>query len=212
MADRILWMRETHTSKVAGHFGITNTLQNLQTYVYWPRMQQDVARFMRGCTLCSISKPSNRKLGLYMPLPVPTRPWESISIDLLVDCPKWEEVTIIFSWSLIDFLRWWSLCHARSQSWERKPHGFFFNMCGYTLVFLHQLSLIGIADFLVAFGDLCGTWWTLSYKEAPPFIYKLTAKSRWWTALWYISWEATTQDIQRYGMRIFPIYSLLSIG
>ncbi|KAI5317368.1 hypothetical protein L3X38_037075 [Prunus dulcis] len=38
--------------------------------------------------LCNTSKPSNRKLGLYLLLPVPSRPWESISIDFLGGLPK----------------------------------------------------------------------------------------------------------------------------
>ncbi|GKC07671.1 transposable element [Tanacetum coccineum] len=48
MGDRVRWMREAHTSKVAGHFGVTKTLQNLQRYVFWPRMHQDVAQFVKG--------------------------------------------------------------------------------------------------------------------------------------------------------------------
>jgi len=47
-------------------------------------MREQVAKFVRGCALCSTSKPSNRKLGLYMPLPVPSRPWESISMDYFI--------------------------------------------------------------------------------------------------------------------------------
>ncbi|GKA69579.1 transposon ty3-I gag-pol polyprotein [Tanacetum coccineum] len=87
-AERVQWMREAHTSKVVGHFGVTKTLQNLQRYVFWPRMHQDVNRFVKGCILCSTSKPSNRKVGLYTPLPVPSRPWESISMDFLGGLPK----------------------------------------------------------------------------------------------------------------------------
>ncbi|GJT18490.1 transposon ty3-I gag-pol polyprotein [Tanacetum coccineum] len=84
----VQWMREAHTSKVAGHFGVTKTLQNLQRYVFWPQMHQDVNRFGKGCILCSTSKPFNRKVGLYTPLPVPSRPWESISMDFLGGLPK----------------------------------------------------------------------------------------------------------------------------
>ncbi|CAL8998775.1 unnamed protein product [Prunus brigantina] len=86
--DRLQWIREAHTSKVAGHFGVEKTLLNLRRYVYWPKMHLDVSRYIRGCVLCNISKPSNRKLGLYLPLPVPTRPWESISMDFLGGLPK----------------------------------------------------------------------------------------------------------------------------
>jgi hypothetical protein len=87
-ADRVGWIREAHSSKVAGHFGCEKTLKNLERYVYWPRMRVDVERFIRGCTLCNISKPTNRKMGLYMPLPVPSRPWESISMDFLGGLPR----------------------------------------------------------------------------------------------------------------------------
>ncbi|CAL2259851.1 unnamed protein product [Prunus armeniaca] len=86
--DRLQWIREAHTSKVAGHFGVEKTLLNLRRYVYWPKMHLDVSRYIRGCVLCNTSKPSNRKLGLYLPLPVPTRPWESISMDFLGGLPK----------------------------------------------------------------------------------------------------------------------------
>ncbi|CAL8120214.1 unnamed protein product [Prunus armeniaca] len=86
--DRLQWIREAHTSKVAGHFGVEKTLLNLRRYVYRPKMHLDVSRYIRGCVLCNTSKPSNRKLGLYLPLPVPTRPWESISMDFLGGLPK----------------------------------------------------------------------------------------------------------------------------
>ena len=76
--DRLMWLREAHTSRVAGHFGMNKTLLNLRRYVFWPKMQDDVTKYCRGCKLCCTSKPSNRKMGLYLPLPVPTRPWESI--------------------------------------------------------------------------------------------------------------------------------------
>ena len=37
--------------------------------------------------MCLTSKPSNRKLGLYTPLPAPSRPWESISMDFVGGFP-----------------------------------------------------------------------------------------------------------------------------
>ena len=46
-------------------------------------MLESVSCFIKGCSLCAVSKPSNSKLGLYTPLLVPSRPWESISMDFV---------------------------------------------------------------------------------------------------------------------------------
>ncbi|KAI5335209.1 hypothetical protein L3X38_025342 [Prunus dulcis] len=50
--------------------------------------KDDVSRYIRGCVLSNTSKPSNKKLGLYLPLPVPSRPSESILMDFLGRLPK----------------------------------------------------------------------------------------------------------------------------
>eukprot|EP01018_Ginkgo_biloba_P029677 Gb_20755 [translate_table: standard] len=76
-------IREAYHSKVAGHFGMKKTISHLHCYFYWPKITTNVERHVRACSLCSISKPSNQKLGKYQPLPVPERPWESISMDFL---------------------------------------------------------------------------------------------------------------------------------
>ena len=81
--EHLQLIREAHTSKVAGKFGVGKIVANLQRYVYWSKMQEQVARFIRGCMLCCTNKPSNRKQGLYHPLPVSTHPWESISMDFV---------------------------------------------------------------------------------------------------------------------------------
>ena len=66
---------------------MNKTLLNLRQYFFWPKMQDDVTKYCRGCKLCCTSKLSNRKMGLYLPLPVPARPWESISMDFLGGLP-----------------------------------------------------------------------------------------------------------------------------
>ena len=50
-------------------------------------MNQSVSRYVRGCFLCATSKLSNQKLGLYTPLLVRSRPWESISMDFVGGLP-----------------------------------------------------------------------------------------------------------------------------
>lgn len=80
---RLPLIREAHTSLLAGHFGIHKIVANLQRYVYWPNMVPKVEWYVKRCTVCNTSKPNNKKLALYIPLPVPSRPWESISMDFL---------------------------------------------------------------------------------------------------------------------------------
>ena len=50
-------------------------------------MIEIISKYIKGCVMCSTSKPSNRKLGLYTPLPVPSCPWESISMDFVGGFP-----------------------------------------------------------------------------------------------------------------------------
>jgi hypothetical protein len=72
---------------MAGYFGVGKMVVNLQRYCYWPKMNESVSRYVRWCSLCATSKPNNRKLGMYTPLPVPCCPWESISIDFVGGSP-----------------------------------------------------------------------------------------------------------------------------
>jgi hypothetical protein len=85
--ERINIIREVHSSLIAGHFGVGKIVANLQRYCYWPKMNESVSRYVRGCSLRATSKPSNQKLGLYTPLPVPSLPWESISMDFVGGLP-----------------------------------------------------------------------------------------------------------------------------
>ena len=46
-------------------------------------MNDIVSKYVKGCVLCATSKPSNRKLGVYTPLPVPSHPLENVSMDFV---------------------------------------------------------------------------------------------------------------------------------
>ena len=72
---------------MSGHFDVKKTLCHVQRLCFWPHMKNIVTRYVKGCVMCSISKPSNRNLGLYTPLPIPSRPWESVSMEFLGGLP-----------------------------------------------------------------------------------------------------------------------------
>ena len=71
-----------------GHFGVKKTEDILATHFYWPRMRRDVERFIARCTTCQKAKSRLNPHGLYMPLPVPSVPWEDISMDFVLGLPR----------------------------------------------------------------------------------------------------------------------------
>ena len=50
-------------------------------------MKNDVMEYIQACTTCVISKPTNYKLGLYLPLPILDKPWHSIYMDFMSSLP-----------------------------------------------------------------------------------------------------------------------------
>jgi hypothetical protein len=81
-------LAEAHDAPASGHLGRDKTYERLARYFYWPRMFQQVAEYCNTCDTCQAMKPSNqKKIGLLNPLEAPSRPWESISLDLITDLP-----------------------------------------------------------------------------------------------------------------------------
>ena len=66
-----------------GHFGVKKTEDVLATHFFWPKMRQDVERFVARYTTCQKVKSQLNPHGLYMPLRVPSVPWEDISMDFV---------------------------------------------------------------------------------------------------------------------------------
>jgi hypothetical protein len=73
---------------MAGHFGMEKIVVVLQKKIYWPKLRQDVDKYIISCTACVISKPAIKKQGLYTPLPTPDKPWESVLMDYMSGLPS----------------------------------------------------------------------------------------------------------------------------
>ena len=87
-AIRLKVLRLVHDSKVAGHRGVQKTQEFLSRFFWWPNSRQDVKKYVLSCDTCARCKtPRSLKVGLLQPLPVPSRPWGSISMDFIVDLP-----------------------------------------------------------------------------------------------------------------------------
>ncbi|XP_071741904.1 uncharacterized protein [Rutidosis leptorrhynchoides] len=84
---RELLIREAHGGGLAGHFGISKTLDIISEHFYWPCMNKDVKAVINRCATCFQAKSTFHK-GLYTPLPVPNQPWEDLSMDFIVALPR----------------------------------------------------------------------------------------------------------------------------
>ncbi|ERF69051.1 hypothetical protein EPUS_08401 [Endocarpon pusillum Z07020] len=93
---RTKMIQRTHDDKICGHPGRDNTAQVLSRNYFWPRMSEDVQRFVRNCQVCRRSKSwKDQRQGFLKPLPVPDQVWKEISIDFIIDLPESEGCTNI---------------------------------------------------------------------------------------------------------------------
>ena len=51
------------------------------------RMKNEVIEYIQACTTCTIAKPTNHKLGLYLLVPIPKKHRHSISMDFMFGLP-----------------------------------------------------------------------------------------------------------------------------
>jgi hypothetical protein len=71
-----------------GHFGAKKMENILAGHFFWSKMRRYVARLVARCTTCQKAKSRLNPHGLYLPLPVPSAPWEDISMDFVLGLPR----------------------------------------------------------------------------------------------------------------------------
>jgi hypothetical protein len=85
---RLDTMKYFHDTPFSGHIGHTKTLKQIQTRFWWPSIAKDVHHFVTTCDSCQRVKPINHKpSGLLHPMPIPSAPWLSVSMDFITDLP-----------------------------------------------------------------------------------------------------------------------------
>lgn len=91
-----LIMSEFHSTPTGGHMGISKTLARINQNFMWHGMRDDVCHFVTTCLQCQQIKYDHRKSpGLLCPLPVPSRPWEDLSLDFIGGLPAIRGHTVI---------------------------------------------------------------------------------------------------------------------
>ena len=82
-------LHECHDAPTGGHLGKDKTIEQVKRRFYWPRMDEEIQTYVTGCDACQRNKPSQQaKIGLMQPLPIPERPWQQVSMDLITQLPR----------------------------------------------------------------------------------------------------------------------------
>ena len=82
-------LQECHDSSLGGHLGKDKTIEQVKRRFYWPGMDAVIQRYVTSCDECQRNKPSQQSpMGLLQPLPIPTRPWQQVSLDLITALPR----------------------------------------------------------------------------------------------------------------------------
>ena len=64
-------------------------MAKIEQKFYWKRMKSDLLRFVQTCNVCQKTKPSNfNRYGYLIPNPIPSRPYQSIAMDFIVNLDR----------------------------------------------------------------------------------------------------------------------------
>lgn len=89
-------LQEFHSTPTGGHAGVAKTTARILNNFYWPKLREDVTRFVALCRDCQVTKYESKKAtGLLCPLPTPHRPWDDLSMDFIVGLPAYKGNTMI---------------------------------------------------------------------------------------------------------------------
>ncbi len=67
----------------------SRTYNKISSSYYWPKMSREIKKFVQTCDICQKTKPRRHApYGMLQPIPIPSRPFEVISMDFIPDLPE----------------------------------------------------------------------------------------------------------------------------
>jgi hypothetical protein len=82
-------VQERHDTPGAGHPGRNRTFEIIAREFWWPGMRQYVEKYVKGCDMCQRTKTfPGKPFGKLTPNEIPTKPWQIVSVDLIVGLPE----------------------------------------------------------------------------------------------------------------------------
>ena len=90
-----LWrevIKVCHDLKWVAHPGEKHTTVLIQASYFWPHMRDDIKTYVQTCLVCQQDKTNHQlPIRLLEPLSITSRPWKSVTIDIISALPKFEE-------------------------------------------------------------------------------------------------------------------------
>jgi len=78
-----------HDNPESGHFGPLKNTELVSRDSHWPVMDSLVRKYVSRCEVCHrIKAPRHARHGINMPLEIPSRPWEGVTMDFVTDLPE----------------------------------------------------------------------------------------------------------------------------
>lgn len=79
-----------HNPPTSGHLGVRKTASKISSQYYWPKLKADVTKYVNHCETCLRIKPEQKSpIGhMLSPQVTTSRPWQTISIDLVGPLPR----------------------------------------------------------------------------------------------------------------------------
>jgi len=78
-----------HHNPKSGHFGALKTTELVSRDSDWPVMDSLVRKYVSSSEVCNrIKAPRHARHRINMPLEIPSRPWEGVTMDFVTDLPK----------------------------------------------------------------------------------------------------------------------------
>ena len=82
-------MYNLHDASISGHPGVRRTKKLVRRCFWWPGMDTDIGAYVQTCATCQRNKARTHSATVpLLPLEVPSRPWQSVSMDFITSLPK----------------------------------------------------------------------------------------------------------------------------
>lgn len=120
---------------------------------YWPKMMEDIEAYVYSCVVCQLDKMEKRRpAGLLQPLPIPEKPWVSISMDFIGGFPKVDGMKSVFV--VVDKFSKYAVFMAAPESCPTDKAA--------NLFFQHVVKVFGVPSDIVSNRDaqFTGNFWT----------------------------------------------------